>query len=253
LARPVRLSLVLVVVLAGVPVAAAPTSYTAPDELWRKAVAIVGNNDTWTPGTTALTGQETDGQGRTRSSWDVTIRSSRGPDGSPVQEILKYIENGKDVTAQKKGSAAPRSGGGQRGAGPFSWNPSDPRQTPFHPSAQDRVSVRRLDTEVMKDGRLCAAYAFAQQLGGAYRAVGTAWIDAGSGAPVALEATFDPLPPFVSSAGVEVDFESGAGGAWLVSRLKAVGEATILFIRRSFAMELDLRDHWKLPPERGAK
>jgi hypothetical protein len=155
--------------------------------------------------------------------------------------VVRYLENGKDVTAERRERTA------QSGGGPSFWNPSDPRQTPFHPSVQDRVTVRRLETDVFLEGRRCAAYTFEQRLEGKSLAKGTAWLDSGSGMPVRLEATFDPLPMFVHHAEIAVGFAAGDEGAWLVKHFRATGEATFLMIRRAYTMELDLADHWRQP------
>lgn len=224
---------------------------TGADDLWREAVAIVGANDAWTPGLTVFAGRETDGRGRARSSWEVTIRTTPDTEGNPAQDIVRYLENGKDVTAERRAKAARSEGGreGRQGAGggPFSWNPSDPRQTPFHPSVQDRVSVRRKAEEALVEGRRCAPYSFEQRLDGKSLAKGTVWLDSADGVPVRLEATFEPLPLFVHRATLAVDFASGPEGSWLVRGFQATGEATFLLIRRAYTMDLQLGDHWRSP------
>jgi hypothetical protein len=68
-----------------------------------------------------------------------------------------------------------------------------------------------------------------------------------------MEATFEPLPPLVTSAHVELQFAIDAAGAWVVSHFRAGGEATILLIHRGYVMEMELHDHWKLPPATAAR
>ena len=249
-----RLALVALLLTAGPwreALGAEQVAAAGADELWRKAVAVVAANDSWKAGLTVLAARETDGRGRARSTWEATIRTTPDAEGTPVQDVVRYVENGKDVTAQRRERAAQtgggREGGQGSGGGPFSWNPSDPRQTPFHPSVQGRVTVRRLQAEEFVEGRRCAAYSFEQRLEGKSLAKGTAWLDSGSGMPVRLEATFDPLPMFVHQAEIAVGFAGGADGAWLVKHFHATGEATFLMIRRAYTMELELADHWRPP------
>ncbi len=244
---PARFTLLFCLFCARAALDAPPAAAAPSDPLWLKAVAIVAQNDLWTAGMVDLEGSELDGRGRTRSSWIVQTRVSPGPDGMPIQDIVRYVENGKDVTAgrrQAQGGRQPaRGGSGRRGA--FSWNPSEPRETPFHPATQERVTIRRLESGVLRDGRSCVAYEFEQALGERDMAVGTAWLDAESGAPVGLSATFKPLPPFVHDAEIVVDYAMGPDGAWLVRRFHVRGDATILLVKRSFTMDITMADHWR--------
>lgn len=222
------------------------TALAAPfDPLWLRAVAIAAQNESWTAGNIVIEGSELDGKGRTRTTWVVQTSVSPGPDGVPVQDIVRYVENGKDVTAERRRAQRGNQTrqGGRRGA--FSWNPSDPRESPFHPTTQDRVTIRRLDSRVLRDGRSCVAYEFEQSLGERDRAVGTAWLDARTGAPVGLEATISPLPPMVHDAQIALDYTEGPGGAWLARHFYLRGDATVLFIRRSFIMDMTMSEHWR--------
>jgi hypothetical protein len=158
------------------------------------------------------------------------------------------VENGKDVTAERRARPTDRGRGRQsEGGGPFSWNPSDPRQLPLHPTMQARVSVRRMEGDAFAGGKHCARYSFRQRLEGRDFAVGTILIETSSGAPVEMEASYDPLPAFVSRAELALEFASDGDGTWKVRSFRATGEGTFLLIKRTFTMEFDLAEHWRLP------
>ena len=240
----------LAVLLVGAP-AAAETGVATLDALWRKAVAIVGANDNWTAGTSEMTGEERDGRGRARNTWVLETRTRPGPDGYPVQEIVRYVENGRDTTEKRRSEQRGQTqGGGGRGA--FSWNPAEPAETPFHPDRQADVTLRRLPGEPLVDGRRCVAYEFEQRVGERERAVGTAWLDAATGAPVRLTASVEPLPVLVHSGSVDVWYTLDGEGTWTVRRFHLDGEVTFLLIRRSFSMDITMSNHWRAPRKVGA-
>ena len=236
-------ALLLCGLLAATP-AGAGTS-PSPDPLWDLAVAIVAANDGWTAGTILFVATETNGKGEARRTSEITVRSVADEHGGARQEVVRYVENGRDLTEQKRGEQSADGSRGQQS----SWNLSDPRQTPFHPATQPEVTFRRLDARRSIAGRECVGFAYEQGSGARERTVGTAWLEAQTGAPLAIEAAPDPLPPLVQRARMEVRFEYTPEGAWYPTRFVAEGTAVILFVKRGFSMDLTFTDHWRTAGE----
>lgn len=269
---PLALLCLLFLAMGMCAAAASPPAQDAPraagaDSLWQRAVELVGRNAWWIPGIMITRFEELDGHGQTKSAEETTLRIFLGPEGQPDSEIVSAFEDQKDVTekarqeaAEKKRKAAKqrrkeeekrRKEREKRGEPPE--EPADDREgfslraggaTPFDPEVQDSVRVHRIVAEDPPPGGPFVAYEFSRDLGDEKQLVGTAWLDAETGAPAELRFAPDPLPGRVKELAMRMRFAADSSGAWYPVEMRIEGMGKFLFFKKRFRSTMLFSDPW---------
>jgi hypothetical protein len=129
--------------------------------------------------------------------------------------------------------------------------------SPFDPGQQEGITVKPTGREEVIDGKRCAVFEFEDRRGRDEEDedddmifTGKAWLETGTGIPVKIEFTSDPLPKRVKKMDTMVMYEY-AGPDSLYARSTHV-EATggFLFIKKHFRMDMTFSDYWRLPEEK---
>jgi hypothetical protein len=248
--RAIRLVVPILGSALGLGLCPALSAEPASDSLWARAVALWGANDDLVPGLIEMRMQEVDKEGRAKHEGEFQeIRSalSLGEDGEIRYETLRVVENGEDVTALEKARADERK---EKGGGDDSGSHEVERYSPFDPSSQAGVSERALGGGGIVGGRNTMLYEFTETGEDGRKVMGKAWLDAGSGSPVVIEYTLDPLPSRVKRMTTRLEYEQAASDSLVVRRMVMDVSGGFLFFKKHYHMDMEFDDYWRLPEDK---
>jgi hypothetical protein len=231
----------------GLPLAAGADTIT--DSLWIGAVDLAEQNRDLVPGTIESYMQEVDKHGKPkdedkyRHSW---AKLTLNADGEVEYESIKVIDDGEDITAEEQAREREKRD---------EQDDEDSRSfttrgySPFRRSAQERMSIERMEETDVLDGMDLVVYRFTEhpEDEDGEKVTGTAWFDPATGVPVKMEYTTDPLPKRVKRMITTMEYASPAPDSLIVKRMTMDVTGGILFIKKHFHMEMTFGDHWRLP------
>lgn len=161
------------------------TSAATQPELWRKAVNVTSGS-VWLPGRILEYEQVFDRKGKLEEETESLTQVQRDKDGKLRMTLVKYFENGKDIT--KKVREEEMSG---------AITLEELQQTtenPFLPDLQAQIDVTPLGREKIVEGVRCLAFRYVYSANFAllskpqdFRIEGTAWLAEDTGAPYEVE------------------------------------------------------------------
>lgn len=255
-----RIGLLLVVGFVAATPGRVCASSAAP-ELWRRAVVVFEANRHLHPGWVRASFAIVDDKGKPKRTSEREMRYSLDGQGKVQAELVRALDNGRDVTARARSAFRPDKGeGGGRDAregegGQASVSLGD---VPFAAEKQEQVEVLPRPETAALFGMTCRRFDFTLRLplAGSSRAKGKtvslrgmAWIDEEGGRPIKLEFAPDPLPGKVKSLWTVFTYGPGAGGEWLLKEISGEGASGFLFIKRRFRSRIELDEYFALPPD----
>ncbi len=207
------------------------------DVLWGMATAIARENEDWVAGLVELSVEEFTIKGVLKSSRAVSYRLLPAEDGEIESRLVRYVEDGQDVTEQKQDTDQSQGGG-------FLWGIEE---TPFSPGVSEGLVVRRNGEHAEVAGKSCAVFVFEFNSREDEIMVGTAWLDEVSGAPLKMEIGPKDLPRFVHELSSTVYYDHWSPKQWYPSRVSIEATGGMLLFKRAFKMEMVLSEHWQRP------
>jgi hypothetical protein len=245
--------------LAALPARAAES--TPPDSLWTHMLATVAQSKEVLPGLLVTHFELRGGGDKVEKTGEQWIRLLPDSTGKPKSEIVKVIEDGKDVTEKVKASEAEKGSGSaakvdSKDEGAEGNAESDGRHeaslsfkmgwSPFESDSLSRLEGTPNGRSLDLAGRTCVGYEFKREDKN-QTIQGTAWIDPATGLP--LEATFTskPLPKHVKRMETTLRYEESGPPGWRLVGMTNEGEGGFLFIKKRFHMEMTLSEHWVAP------
>jgi hypothetical protein len=232
-------------ILVGIIFGAASLVYGAPKAtdssgpaLWQRAVKIVADNSSSLPAAVHTKVTVTDGSGRVKDSQETWSRIEVDSAGKVVTTVIRSIKDGHDNTenAQKQADRNP-------GRSRFEYS-----FLPMMPENQSKVEVTPTGGTRLVDGAECAGFSFVMAGEKNQKIVGTVWIDRSVGAPRLMDFTFEPLPPGATEVSNELSFTVTPEGGWYLASLRTYGVGQILFIHRTFNLEMQFSDYVPYTP-----
>ena len=253
--------------------AAAPDSTGAADStaaakaqpaLWAQAVKIFEANKDLVPGKVLQKIQELEDDGRAKSESNVEISLALDGEGKIKSDIVKASKDGKDITAEEQKKADERSKKeAKRNAKKNSKGDSDEDSkershslssgdSPFNPELQNDVSITETNARETIDGRNCVRFGYSYPVPTEKPSKkkpalvkGTAWIEEGTGNPVKIEFTNDPLPKGAKSLLTTMHYGSDGNGSWILERMEFEASGSFLFFKKRIRGDIALSDYWK--------
>lgn len=249
---PRLLTLVFLIALASGP-ASALRAGTPADSLWLKAVSISEKNDDLVPGLMKMHMQEVDKHGKPKDLdkyHEVWSTLSLGEDGEVEYEMIKTVENGKDVTEEEKAKeekekAREKDGDDEEGGDGESHEMKG--YSPFDSENQGAVSIAALGSGGIVNGKSTAVYEFSERTPDDIEISGKAWLQIDTGVPVRVEYTPDPLPKRVKRMVTTMEYNHIYPDSLVVSRMFVEVTGGILFIKKHFHMDMTFDEYWRLP------
>jgi hypothetical protein len=230
------------------------------DDLWPRAVEWGSAFQNWLPGTMDMVSEMLDKEGKAVETTEIRFRLSQKPGGELDQELLRYVENGKDATAAKKAEmekakaeeeAKEKADGGNRKAeGGDDGEVSVGVEVAgvFHPDLQKGTQVKPGVHRRAVGGRMGLEHAFSQKQKDGTTVEGTAWLDRETGLPLEVDYVPVPLPKHVKSLASVIRYGPGAGENWHAVEMVSEGVGGILFIKKRFRFTMKFGDYFQYTP-----
>ena len=226
------------------------------EDLWPKAVQWGQASKDWMPGTMSMVSEMLDKSGKVEETTAIAFRLVVKPDGEIAQEMVKYVENGNDVTAAKRtemekaeAEAAAEEKKGAKGKEEVSVGVEVAGV--FLPDLQKGTQVRPGVTRRAVGGRMGLEHAFTQKQQDGSTVKGTAWLDRETGLPLEVAYTPEPLPKHVKEMATVIRYGPGEGGNWHAVEMVTEGVGGILFIKKRFRFTMKFGDYFQYSPPPG--
>ena len=236
---------------AAVPAAAA-------SGLWQKAVEIHRRNNEWYPGRISILSEVLNRRGEPYSVTQLFFSLSLEADGRMRTELVRALKNGEDTTEKMKARVKIRSP--QESMDPekeetYSVTISD---SPFDPERQKSVAFSPRGERQVLFGHSCRRFDFTYRTTIVRKGkpeeltwTGMAWLEEGSGLPVKLEFSLEPLPSRIRSLWTVYLYETARPDKWVLSHVQISGQGGFLFIKKRFRSTTTFSDY-RLPPPKAA-
>lgn len=235
------MSLALLVLL----LAAEPAGSPPPADLMKKladATATMQKSADAADVTIDTLAEQLDKTGKATDTTDVVLRITH-VDGHEHDELVKYVENGKDVTEEKKAKAA-KDDAKKKKDDDKDGDANEDVPIPFSAKRQPRY---RFVAEGSDDqGRLRIHY----EPSGAPTSddgIGDAVVDPATGALVEMTWTPAKLPTMVKELAMTLTFTQDPTHGAMLSKIEGHGRAGILFVQKRFRLTTTFGDY-AFPP-----
>ena len=208
---------------------------------WDRAVEIFGKTSELKPYKMSTRSQTFNGKGQLEKTEEQTflLDYSVDPD-SPERELIMAIEDGIDITAERRKELEKgHSGGGP----PPGADMEGMDLMPLDPAEQHRISPVFSGRTEYKNGIRCELWDFEAVLNDKYTGIGTAWINTETGAAVSIEYRIEPLFPFVEEMEIGVEFSADHADRWVLNKLTMNGKVNMLIMKRQFVAVTEFSDY----------
>lgn len=153
-------------------------------------------------------------------------------DGKPWEEIVRYVDDGRDVTESRNEKRQKELASGKRtrkDAMPFS--------SPFTEARQKRHRFR--DLGAVEQSETLRRIAFSPKKGkkGDETSRGEAIVDLARGAIVSMTLEPSDLPPFADEAEIRLEMNNETPAGPALSRVLVEGSGSFLFVRRKLRVD----------------
>lgn len=211
-----------------------------PDELWVKAVQLVGQNQLLFPGNIHILAQELDKHGTIKTTNESWIQGAETNDGQVKFTEVKKLRNGNDVAAIQQNSK-------QKNQKNYNVDLAE-LKLPFSQNVQSLITISRLDQTELKNGQRCAAYDFRCPTPKGDTMVGRAWVS-DMGVPVAMNYTFTPLSKRVWKQVLtltnEVHYKYESNDLWYPEKIHAELKSKTWFSALVYQVDYTFSDYWR--------
>jgi hypothetical protein len=209
--------------------------------LWQKALNIYRSNQDWYPERISILSEVLDRHEQPYSVTQLDFSLRLDADGRMRTELTRALKNGEDTTEKMRAKVEIRSP--QDGMDPekeesYSVSISD---SPFNPERQGFVTVQANGERRILFGHACRRFDFSYRTsifrkGQAEELtwIGMAWLEEGSGMPVKLEFSLDPMPRRIRSLWTIYLYDTAQPDKWVVNKVKITGHGGFLFIKKYF-------------------
>ncbi len=226
----------------------------AANGLWRKAVEIYRRNSDWYPGRVAILSEMLNRRGEPYSVTEMYFTLRLDNQGKIQADLERALKNGEDTTEKVRSKVtirAPEEGMEPGDDNTFSVSLSD---SPFDPERQHDVTVSAAPERVPLFGCRCRRFDFTYRTRIVRKGEpvdltwrGMAWLEEGSGMPVKLEFTLDPLPKLLRSLWSIYLFDTASPERWVVNKVSLTGHGGFLFIIKRFRTTTTFSDYRLAP------
>ena len=174
-----------------------------------------------------------DGDGEIDSWKDLVLRVTATGDPTPKSEIVKYVEDGEDKTAEAKEKALGRSAKKK-------VDKKREFKVPFLPSEQPKYDFRVLGRDTRYPGRVKLGFQAKKPDEDTWN--GTAWVNEADGEVESLGLSFSKLPAFVDQADATLVFGNRTPLGRAPSEMQFEAKGGFLFVHRHYRGHARLTD-----------
>lgn len=208
---------------------------------WDRAVEIYGETSRLKPYKMNIHSKTFDGQGRLEKTEEQFFILDYNEDSEfPESELILAIEDGRDITVQKRKEYERNH---NMGGPPPGVETEGMDLMPLDPGEQHRVSPAYSGRTEYKNGTRCEVWNFEAVLNDKHKGVGTVWINSETGAALSMEYSIEPLFPFVEDMSIGMEFSSDHLNRWVLDKFLMDGRVNFLVMKRTFNTVTEFSDY----------
>ncbi|HYH03662.1 MAG TPA: aspartyl protease family protein [Bacillota bacterium] len=218
---------------------------TQGDELWLKAVQLAEKNKDLVPGKIIQT-ETYKLNGKVERNKEIALRLSLGEDGKVKTELVKQVENGKELMERKQNNQEQKN----KPKNSTNYNIGTADLTiPFHRVIQKEIMLKQQAQIELVNNQKCMVYQYQFKTeNGRYS--GVAWINE-SGVPLSIKFTFkpvsDPKYKWIKQVEYIVQYKFEGEDRWYPETGLVDIKGRHGFTNWLSNNELKLGDYWKQP------
>ncbi len=169
--------------------------------------------------------EQLDGDGKVSETKEVKVRVTPRPaQAGPLTEVLRYVENGADKTAEAREKAAKKRASQARQRKDL--------KLPFHASEQARYTFALVERHAVHPTRAKIEFNPKQPAEDAIK--GSAWVDTATGSVLSVGFSLSKNPIFIDHVEVQVAFGLATPLGRAPSEISFDGRGGFLFIHKHF-------------------
>ncbi len=226
--------------------------------LWRKAIEVYRRNRDWYPQKITVLSAVLNRKNKTTSVTQLFFSMRMDAGGRARTELERGLKNGVDMTEKMRSKVAIRNPREEMAPNDENTYSVSISASPFNPKQQGAVSFTPSEEVQVLFGHSCRRFDFTFHTDIVNRGVaenltwtGMAWLEQGSGVPVKLEFSLDPLPGKIRSLWAVYNYETKRPDHWVVKNVTISGHGGFLFIRKNFRVSTTFSDYRRLPGKNG--
>jgi len=172
--------------------------------------------------------EELDGDGKPSEVKEIVLRATprRDPELQPITDVVKYVENGTDKTAEAREKSK------ERNAKPTKKKKDRDYRLPFLASQQPRYVFTLAERDPVHAERVKIAFVPLEPAEDALK--GSAWVDETAGEVLSVGFSLSKNPTFIDHIEVTIVFGLPTPLGRAPSRLSFDGRGGFLFIRKHY-------------------
>jgi len=221
-------------------------STVSASSLWDNAVELYRSYGDLVPGRMDIRFEQYNRRDELVSTDASAIEIFLDESGEIASRVIKAERNGKDVTDERRddpSSGAPPFGGPGDGESDNVF--AGLARSPFDPAEQANVTITRVGPPERVAGVTAQPFEFEHRTSSRAVNRGTAWLAAGTGEPVRLVLTVDPLPRFVSDFVMLQHYARDESDRWVLRTLEFDGAGHLLFLHRRIESRLIFSEYFR--------
>ncbi len=217
---------------------------TAVDSLWQQAVNIATQNQDIVPGTIYLHSNEFNSKGILKKEEKTWTKVFLDQDGNIRMDLVKYLENGIDVTETKKKEFEQKEKNKEKkkknemGMDLGDFNP-------FNPDIQKDITISSLNLQESVNSQSCSVYKYTRAMPNGVTQTGKAWLDSSTGIPLQIEYTLDPLPAFVKELTFKINYKKNQNNIWAPYKVNMAGKVNAFFYKATISSQFLMEAYWR--------
>lgn len=215
--------------------------------IWKKAMSLAARNANWVPSDIYLRVEELNRSGSVKNTRETWMKLPPGDSDRLRPEVVRALKNGEDVTAESREKQRRRNRDAD-GENDLTVRVT----TPFDPDVREDVTYSATGERRMISRSWCAGFDFTQAVvppkGKPFSLRGKAWLEEGTGAPLLMTFTLEPLPPGVKQIENTVRFEFQGDERWYPKSVETDASAGFLFIKKEFRTRMEFIGYKRKEP-----
>ncbi len=209
------------------------------DELWEKASKIVNSSQNLIPAITETESKILNTKGEVLNTGFFLYENYIDEKGGIKTKLVKAVRDGKDITKEILEEEKIEKRKEKENKKSFELSDFDI----FNPKEPKNLKIQREKEEIIGN-KIYVLYKFTYKID-KNLIQGRAYIESEEGIPSKIIYTINPLPMGVKSMETLTSYEKDEKGYVLIKKIETKGNASFLFFKRSFEINIKFRDYFE--------
>lgn len=181
--------------------------------------------------------ESVDGDGKASDTKDITMRSTPSGDGPRLVKVMRYVEDGKDKTAEAQSKADARRAKNKESK---SAKKANDLKLPFLASEQARYTFSIAQRDAANPSRVLIS--FTPKVAAEDAVKGTAWVDETAKEVLSTGFSFSKNPTFVDHVHITIVFGLSTPLGRAPSQVSFDGQGGFLFVKKHYRGSANISD-----------